>query len=318
MTRRRFNASALGVTVALAAGLATCGPADRQPAEEPVLDARRQGSSAPPVISVEATDYDFTGPATFPSGWVTLQFKNAGEQSHFLLLWRLPEGKTFNEWITGVSDPFNALYADYQAGTLQKAEFMEKLGAALPEWFMTTQRLGGPGFTAAGRTSQTTVHLEPGDYVMECYVRAADQPDKFHGALGMLRPLTVTTEASGGSPPEADIEIALSNYQIAVEGDLSPGDRTVRVRVQENPEGLILHNVHLVRLGDDTAAADAAEWLDWVDAMLPPAPAVFLGGTGQLPAGGESYFIAELEPGRYAWVSETWGIQGMVHEFTVE
>ncbi len=318
MIHRRRSARSLGLAIGLAAGLAACGPADREPTAEPVLETASPVSSTPSVILVEATDYAFTAPPTFPSGWVTLQLKNAGEQPHFLLLWRLPEGRTFDEWVTDVADPFNSLYVDYQAGTLELAEFLEKLGAGLPEWFASTERMGGPGFTAAGRTSRTTVHLEPGDYVMECYVRAADQPNKFHGALGMLRPLIVTSDASGGSPPQADIEIALSNYQLAIEGRLSPGEHTVRVRVEEDPEGMVLHNVHLVRLDDDTAAADVAEWMDWVDAMLPPAPAVFLGGAGQVLAGGESYFTADLEPGRYAWISETWGIQGMVHEFTVE
>jgi len=318
MIHRPYHACASGIAMVLAAGLAACGPADREPAAGSDLEVARAVSSTPSVIPVEATDYAFTAPPTFPSGWVTLQFKNAGEQPHFLLLWRLPEGKTFDEWVTDVADPFNSLYVDYQAGTLEQAEFLERLGAGLPEWFASTERLGGPGFTGAGRTSQTTVHLEPGDYVMECYVRAADQPDKFHGALGMLRPLIVTSDASGGSPPDADIEIALSNYELAIEGALSPGEHTVRVRVEEDPEGMVLHNVHLARLDDDTAAEDVAEWMDWVDAMLPPAPAVFLGGAGQVPAGSESYFTVDLEPGRYAWISETWGIRGMMHEFTVE
>jgi hypothetical protein len=35
-------------------------------------------------------------------------------------------------------------------------------------------------------------------------------------------------------------------------------------------------------------------------------------------AGTESYFTVNLVPRRYSWVSETWGEQGKVHEFTVE
>jgi hypothetical protein len=270
------------------------------------------------VIEVKASEYAFTGPPTMPSGWVTLRFVNEGKQPHFLILWRLPEGRTFDEFASQVSKPFSDYYVEYRAGRLDQAQFFEQLGAAIPEWFGEVVRNGGPGFTAAGRTSETTVYLEPGDYVMECYVRAEEQDDHFHGELGMLRPLIVTDEPSGLDAPEADIEITLTNYALAVEGDMSAGDHTVRMRVEENPEGIIMHNVHLVRLDSEVTSEEAAAWMNWVDAMLPPAPGEFLGGAGQSMAGSESYFEVSLEPGRYAWVSELHGIQGMVHEFTVE
>lgn len=35
-------------------------------------------------------------------------------------------------------------------------------------------------------------------------------------------------------------------------------------------------------------------------------------------SGRESYLMVDLEPGRYAWISEMHGIDGFVHEFTVE
>jgi hypothetical protein len=84
------------------------------------------------------------------------------------------------------------------------------------------------------------------------------------------------------------------------------------------PEGFIRHNVHLARLEGNQTAADVAPWLNWVDALLPPAPAEFLGGAGQTVAGRVSYLMVDLEPGRYAWISEMHGIDGFVHEFAVE
>jgi hypothetical protein len=299
-------------------GLSACAPTEPDSAPEATPETAIELSRPSSLIEVKATDFAFTAPPTFPSGWVTLRFDNQGKETHFLILWRLPEGKSFDEYASEIAQPFNALYKEYRAGTLDQAEFFEQLGAALPEWFPTAQRVGGPGFTAPGRTSETTVYLEPGDYVMECYVRKKDESDTFHGKHGMLRPLIVTEAVAGEAPPEADIEITLSNYELSIEGEPSPGEHTVRVRVEEDPEGLILHNVHLARLDGDTTGEEVAQWLDWVDHMLPPAPAEFLGGAGQVLAGYESYFTVTLEPGRYAWVSETWGIQGMVSEFTVE
>jgi hypothetical protein len=191
------------------------------------------------------------------------------------------------------------------------------LTAALPDWFPPDSS-GGLGLTSPGRTSQTTVYLEPGDYVMECYVRAPD-PDgaKFHNELGMLRPLIVTEEPSGRGAPEADVHITLSNYEIAIEGELTAGEQTVAVEVAEDPEGLIGHDINLVRLETGARVEEIAAWMSWVDALQPPAPAEFLGGAEQVSAGNTTYFTVALEPGRYAWISEGYGAQGMVREFTI-
>ena len=273
----------------------------------------------PSLILVRAEDYAFTAPPTFPSGWVTLKFENQGEEDHFLLVWRLPEGKNFDEYAAEVARPFQEHYTRYRAGEVDQAAFLEQLTAAIPEWFYEAVPMGGPGFTAPGRTSQTTIYLEPGDnYVLECYVRSMIEDHRFHGSEGMLRPLVVTAEASGLEPPEADIEITISNSGLAVSGNLSAGSHMVRVRVEDVPKGLIRHNVHLARLEGDQAAADVAPWLNWVDEMLPPAPVDFLGGAGQTVSGRESYLMVDLDPGRYAWISEMHGIDGFVHEFTVE
>lgn len=303
--------------VVMAVSLVACGPSEPDSAEETVATVV-ESTRPSAVIDIKATNYAFTAPPTFPSGWVTLRFDNQAPETHFMILWRLPEGKTFDEWVVDIANPFNDLYREYRAGTMDKEALFERLGEAIPEWFGSAQPKGGPGFTAPNRVSQTTVFLEPGDYVMECYVRAKDEDDTFHNKHGMLRPLIVTDETAAEAPPEAGVEITLSNYELSVEGEISTGEQTVRVRVVEDPEGLIRHNVHLVKLDDETDAEDVAGWLDWVDAMLPPAPAEFLGGAGQTLAGSDSYVTVDLEPGRYAWVSEAWGAQGMIHEFVLE
>ncbi len=60
------------------------------------------------------------------------------------------------------------------------------------------------------------IHLGPGEiFVLECYVRSMKKDDRFHGTEGMLRPLIVNEEATGLEPPEADIDISLSSFDIA-------------------------------------------------------------------------------------------------------
>lgn len=279
------------------------------------------GSDAPHsgLILVRAEDYAFRAPSAFPSGWVRLTFENQGKEDHFLLVWRLPESRTFDEYAAEVSRPFQEHYTRYRAGEVDQETFFKELMAAIPKWFYEAVPMGGPGLTAPGLTSETLINLEPGDnYVLECYVRSMIEDHRFHGSEGMLRPLVVTPEASGLEPPEADVEITISNSGLVVTGDLSAGLHAVRVRVEEVPEGLIRHNVHLARLEGDQTAAGAARWLDWVESLVPPAPAEFLGGAGQTVTGRESYLLVDLQPGRYAWVSEIHGINGFIHEFTVQ
>jgi hypothetical protein len=300
--------------LALALALVACGAPVSEDAPEPVEVAEAPSG----IIDIKAEEFAFTAPPTFPSGWVKLNFDNEGEETHFVYILELPEGATFDEYASDVSGQFSALYAKFRAGELDQAAFFEQLGAAVPEWIFTARRVGGPGFTAPGQSSTTTIYLDPGDYVIECYVRAKDADDTFHAEHGMLRPLIVTEEPSSLAPPEADIEIALSSYELVVEGDLTAGAHVARVRVEDNPEGLVFHNVHLVRLDGDVTGETVASWMNWVDELLPPAPAEFLGGAGQASEGSVSYFEFTLEPGRYAWVSEMHGLQGMVHEFIVE
>ena len=61
--------------------------------------------------------------------------------------------------------------------------------------------------------------------------------------------------------------------------------------------------------------------MDWTQptGLETPAPAEFLGGTHEMPAGGRAYFTVRLEPGRYAWIAEVPSPveKGMLKTFTV-
>lgn len=243
--------------------------------------------------------------------------QNAGAQEHFLVLWPLPADRTYADYLDEIIGPFESLGEMYYAGEIDRAELMEGLGRELPDWFSSfIQGAGGPGLVSPGRTAEATVRLEPGTYVMECYVRTPQgQP---HNFLGMMRPITVTDAASGAPEPEADVEVALANYRVEAPDTLAAGTRTVRVRILEDPEGLLPHDIHLARLPGDTRTDSVVAWMDWVDRLQAPGPADFLGGVEQMPAGSVGYLTAPLEPGRYVWVSEAYGERGVVREFRVE
>lgn len=143
---------------------------------------------------------------------------------------------------------------------------------------------------------------------------------ELHSMEGMLRELTVTDTPSEAAAPEADIAITLSNFEMAIDGNLSPGNHTVSVHVAENPEEGFGHNVHVARLTDDTNTQELAEWMNWfdVDGLRTPSPAIFTGGMQLLPVGSTGYFSLDLESGRYLFYSEYTGHLGVAQEITVE
>ena len=309
--------SCLAIVFALATtSLVACQPADRdQPAEG--SEAATASSSTAHVVQVTARDYAFDAPDEIPSGWITFRLKNEGNEHHFLLLQQLPDGKTLEEYLEEVAVPFDSVWHELKRG-LGKAEAGALLGQLLPGWFASVRQMGGPGLVAPGGVAQASVKLEPGTYVMECYVKTSD--GEFHGMLGMTRALTVTGVPSGAPEPEADVAITLSNYEMAVEGDVKTGEQTVAVHFEEHPEIGLGNDVHLVRLEGGTDMDEVVRWMDWmnVEGLREPAPVAFVGGAHEMPVGHTSYFTVELTPGRYAWIAESSADKGMVREFSIE
>jgi hypothetical protein len=310
--------SCLVLLIGLASlGMVACQSSEPEATVVPPVEVATEVVAETAVVEVIVEDYSFLAPPTLKSGWNTFRMTNKGEQPHFMLLYRLPEGVTFGDYTAQLSRPFQGEYDRYTSGEATQEEFLESLGGVLPEWFGELKGWGGVGLTGPGRTSQSTVLLEAGDYVMECYVVSPEK--QFHGTLGMLRPLIVNTESSGIEEPEADIQIALSNYEMTVAGDVTAGEHTVAVHATESAEGIIGHDVHLARLEPESSLEDLISWMNWIDALRSPAPAEFLGGAEHLNAGQTSYFKVSLESGtRYAWISEGFASKGMVEEFVVD
>lgn len=306
----RIPAAAVLVSAFALAGSA-CQPeaADRQQASE-------VGDEGPPVVDVTARDFAFEAPDTLPPGWTTFRMENVGQQEHFMVLWRLPDGRTFEDYETEVGAPFDSIMGPYRAGDWDREQALGTLGELLPEWYADVEPASGVGLLDPGRSGRTTVKLRPGTYVMECYVKTPE--GDFHQMLGMLRELTVAGQPRGASPPEADVGMTLSNYSISVDSALDAGQHTVRVEATENPDGLLTHDVHLARLDSATSVDSVVSWMDWLDAMRAPSAATFVGGVEQMLAGDTAYVQVDVAPGRYLWVSEAYGGRGMVEEFTVE
>jgi len=305
-------------TVILLAVLSTaCGGRRKPPAD---TTATRSAN----VIELKAVDRSFQAPDSVASGWVTFRFTNASTMTHFAVVERLPKGIGVREQQEQVAPVFQAGMDLLTEGKPDKA--MAEFGV-LPEWFGQVVFTGGPGLTAPGRTSQATVYLEPGTYLLECYVKTdgvfhSYNPDPT--AYGMVHQLTVTAPASAAPEPEAAVTLTLSSTGgIEMSGTPVAGKQTVAVHFKDQivHENFVGHDVHLVRLVDDTDSDALVAWMDWtrVGGLQTPAPAQFLGGVNEMPAGKTGYMTVTLEPGRYAWVAEVPNAaeKGMMKEFTV-
>jgi hypothetical protein len=316
--RRPFtllSVASLVLPLAVAGNAAACGPADRGAAGG--QEASAAASPADGAIQVVARDYALEAPDSIPSGWVTFRFENQGKETHFFVLHHLPEGKTMQDYIAGAAPPFDSAMKLLQAGGT-KADAGQVLAEGLPAWFADLREMGGAGLTAPGSSVRFTEKLPAGHYLLECYVKNAE--GTFHSGLGMLRALTVTDASSAGEPPSADLDVTLSGQGIEVRGTPTAGAHVVAVHYGEQPAGLVGYDLHLARLEEGQTVEKLVPWMDWmnVGGMKVPAPATFLGGVQEMPAGNTAYVHVTLTPGRYAWISELGADQGLVKPFTVE
>ena len=276
------------------------------------------------VVEVTARGRTFEMPDTIPSGWTMFRFVNESGLVHFGLVERIPDEIGVAEQQEQVAPVFQAGMDLLAAGQPDSA--LDAFGE-LPLWFGDIVFLGGPGLTSPGRTSTATVYLEPGTYLLECYVKTDGVFHSFNpdpSINGMVHEFTVTAAKSGAAEPQGTIRVELSREGgMAVSGDLDAGEHTVQVQFvdQVAHENLVGHDVHLARL-DDTDIDTLAAWMDWTQphGLETPAPVTFLGGLNEMPAGSTGYFTATLEPGRYALVAEVPGSEekGMLRTFDVQ
>ncbi len=245
------------------------------------------------VVEYAALDFMFAGPSEIPSGWTTFRMPNQGEEHHVMILIQLPEGVS---------------YAEYNEATEQRTATGET-----PGWWGDLVIMGGPAALAPGLIGQTTVQLDPGEYAMVCPVQTAD--GTMHSSLGMMRPLTVTEEDSGAPEPETDITMTLRGLEFEMEGIITPGRHTVRVRFVDQPGGKT-HDVHVARLGPNQTVEGFASAMETLD--LTGSDFYFIGGAEDMPEGYTAYFTADFEPGRYAFWCHYHSGDGMVQEFRVE
>jgi hypothetical protein len=227
---------------------------------------------------------------------------------HFGILERLPEGKHLADQQADIAPVFQNIMDGINGKELSEPD----AGTTPPEWFSMIEFVGGPGFVSTGRTAETTVYIEPGTYLLECYVKTngffhSYNPDP--EIYGMVHEYYASSQPSGQGEPQAGMRIDISSTEgYKITGDLVPGRQTIAVHFTDQKvyPNFLGHDVHLVQLTPNTSRDSLLTWMDWINpaGLETPAPATFLGGAHEMPAGTTQYFTVDLSPGEYALIAE--------------
>lgn len=274
------------------------------------------------MINVITKSMEFYAPDTIPSGWNTFVYENQSTEPHFILLDKYPEGITIENTLKEVAPAFEEGVALIMEGKME--ESMEAFGK-LPEWFSQVVFSGGTGLISPGKTAVSTVKLDPGYYIMECYVRMPD--GRFHTSMGMAKALIVSDEQSAIRPPQYDLQIDISGQSgISWNGQPKAGKTVFRVEYVDQMvhENFVGHDINLVAVAPDADLEALEAWINWASptglmSSTLPEGFTFLGGTNDAPEGAILYFEADLEPGEYVLISEVPGSlkKGMLKTFSV-
>jgi hypothetical protein len=225
--------------------------------------------SDPPVVTVRAHEFTFTAPKAIKSGPTTFRLVNEGKEVHHLTIIRMQPGKT-------VADYMKAVQTDKHP----------------PGWALD---VGGTNAVGPGAATQSTLILEPGEYALVCWLAApGDATKTIHAAKGMTRSLTVTTEKNASTPPAADIEVRLNEYNFTLSKSLTPGHHVMRVV----NDGKQPHELVLMQLAPGKSIRDILAWE--AGGFMTAPPGQFKEGIANLGKNRSGYIAVDIVPGTYA------------------
>ena len=273
-------------------------------------------------IKIVTNSMEFITKDEYPAGWNTFKYENNSNETHFVLFEKYPEGKGVEDGEKEIAPVYQEAMDLINAGKVEEgfATF-----AKLPDWYKEVQFPGGIGLISPKSEAESTFKLEPGTYVIECYVKMPN--GQFHVNNGMVKEIKVTEKEHAEPERNADHSISISAGEgIVFEENVSPGTKTFRVEFGEQKlhENNLMHDVHLVWVDK---GADLNKLNAWMNVATPeglqtPAPGgfKFLGGIQEMPAGESGFFTADLKPGRYALISEIPDPQskGLLKTFSVK
>ena len=257
----------VGLAMLAGLALASCRSDKAPAAAADAPDTAAVAATGPASVTVITTDYSFDAPGELPAGLTTFHLVNRGPGLHHVQLVKLGEGKTFDDFMAAL-----------------------KAGGPPPKW-VTME--GGPNPSEVGDTSSTTVALEPGNYVMLCFIPDPDGVP--HVAKGMVRPLKVTAGTGARAEPEAEVVMKLTDYDFELSKPIPAGRHTIRVENAGPQE----HEVAIVKLD---AGKEPMDFARWGEKQVGKPPGTVHGGVSGIMPGDTAFVEVDLAPGEYGLI----------------
>lgn len=181
------------------------------------------------VVDVTAGEFYFKAPDTIPEGLTTFRLRQAG-----LVVERLAAGAKGRDLVADKGDDTRGAHMLWivrlaRGKTMTDLYEAAKTGERTTSW---AKQLGGPAFALPPRTSNATLDLEPGNYVLVCYIGSArEDKTRYHLMNGMARPLTVVRSAKArASLPKPDILARIiGEGTVQLSAAITPGRHVIRV-----------------------------------------------------------------------------------------
>jgi hypothetical protein len=251
--------------------------------------------SGPDTVTYIAHDESFSGPTNIAAGHITVRLANEGQDPHHIQFIKLLQGKTADDLIAAI----------------------KTAPSVTPVW---ARYAGGPNAVIGNETSEATIDLEAGEYVVVCQV--PDRQGRPHFARGMFKRVRITSgpPARGGPTKDsADAVVRAIDFRFNLQQPLRAG----RQRIRLVNRGSQPHELVIIQLRSGATLKDFVEFLG--PKGIDPAPGRPIGGMTGLEQDEEGSFPVNLIPGRYGLICffpDAAGVphfaKGMATEFNVE
>lgn len=289
---RRLAATLAVVALALVA--TACGDTDPATSPDTTLVADPASANADPAteLDVVAGEYTFALSAdTVAAGRLPLELRNEGVEPHQLMVAKLHDGVTVEDYL-----------AAYEEGAAAASALVDEAG--------------GVNAVDAGAVRTGYADLEPGRYIVVCFLPSPEGPSHLHE--GMVAGLTVVDGAELPEPTAAG-ELTMQDFGFVLPEDGLGEAGTYRV-VNAGPSD---HELALMRIEDGKTFGDVVTYLQ--GGFKGVAPVAFVGGAGGVEPGADTFVDLDLDPGEYVAIcflpdaasGKVHAELGMVSTFTV-
>lgn len=240
-----------------------------------------------PEIVLGGQDFAFVLPDTVAGGVVRFHFVNEGQENHHAQFIRLNDGVSRAQF----DSTFQAVMEAVQ--TEGEVAFMRLFDVATVA--------GGPSLVGPGGSTDVTLELAPGEYILLCFIPSPDGVP--HLAKGMRRWLTVTAPpAEAPALPVAAGVVDMADFAFVDMPPIDSGEVVLEVTNSgEEPHEMVVLRLEGVSL-DQVLPMLAGPPPSEEEGAPPPGPPPFrfMGGVQALMPGQRAWVTLDLPPGDYA------------------